>query len=103
MVCVLAGASWSVPWWGLLGLCLGEEKKNTSDRDSRISFFFLAPAGRPRYGVGIWLYFKDVKRLALIFFWMAVVATPAVLCNVSVNSEPKEGGAPANFLFTMMG
>jgi hypothetical protein len=34
---------------------------------------------------------------------MAVVATPAVLCTVSVNGEPKEGGAPANFLFTMMG
>ena len=45
-----------------------------------------------QYGVGTYMYFRDLQRLAVLFFAMAIVSLPAMLVNI--NRDTGETPAP---------
>lgn len=59
-----------------------------------------------QYGVGIYMYFRDLKRLSWAFFAMALVALPAMLTHFWVNADGVEGcpgTLPMCLMYTMLG
>ena len=43
-----------------------------------------------KYGVGTWMYFKDVKRIGLCFGIMSCIAAPAILTHMAIKGSPVE-------------
>ena len=61
-----------------------------------------------KFGVGIFLYFRLIRRLALLFFCLALLSTPIIVMNVLRNPHDDDDGLCATpnakcFLFTTIG
>jgi hypothetical protein len=59
-----------------------------------------------QYGVGVFFYFRDVRRLASAMGWMAVIALPALVSHLAINTDGAPGcpeTATLCSIYTMLG